>query len=123
MDPIENHKFLSSDSDQIDESGHEEFFREDFIIFQLIGEETDELELWDCNLTRVLVCEHLSVADESEKDCFTALHNGVFRIIVNSKSIPKNIQPGSRLLMKSPFNVFSHQDKIGIIAPTLTHIP
>ena len=111
--------FLSSDvGEEIDMTGHEEFFREEFIVVRFVEEETDQLDLFDCGQVRVLVCEHLPTDGESNDAVFEKLMcDGMYKIIVDAKKVPKEIQEGSKFIMKLPLFTFAHGQQFGVIAP------
>ena len=123
IEPPSSHhaNFLSSDNpDEIDITGHDDFFREEHIIMKFIEEETSELELFDCGHVRVLVCEHLPVDGESRNPEFEQIINSgsKYRIIVEAKKMQKELEAGTKFIMKLPFYVFPYHDCFGIIAPS-----
>ena len=115
FDPIINQKFLSSDySDQIDTSKNDDFFKEEFITFKFLEEKTIELELWDCQLSRILFCEYISDVEKKNN-----LIEKNFYLIINSKSLPQNLLKNIYLAIYQPFHIFSFNSKFGILVPNL----
>jgi hypothetical protein len=119
IEQCQTQTFMSSDcGEEIDMTGHEEFFREEFIMMRFIEEESDQLDLFDCGQTRVLVCEHIPVEGESENAVFEKLMcDAKYRVIVDAKKVPKRIDEGTKFVMKMPLFTFAHGQQFGVIAP------
>ncbi|EAY23330.1 hypothetical protein TVAG_186380 [Trichomonas vaginalis G3] len=115
----EIHSFLTSQYEEIDTQGLEEFFKEEYIALRFVEDLTNTLEIWDCNLTRIIKCRHIPLETESKHPNYRQIidHNEVI-CIINDKILPKEINENTKFLLKEPFKVFTYLDDLAIIAPS-----
>lgn len=119
----EIHSFLTSQYEEIDTQGIDEFFKEEFIGLEFIEDLTDTLDIWDCDLTRVLLCHYIPIEGESKHDNFQQIiMSGDILCITSSKSIKKELDINSRFLLKEPFKAFKYHDRYAVISPILVLI-
>jgi hypothetical protein len=83
------------------------------VVFEFLGDETDQLQQWDCKYSRVMSVRVI----ESQID---GINDPLYRIIVKNKDVMHVRQAGDRFVMGEPFHGFAFNDQVFLMAPTVS---